>query len=83
MLSCSIGDRMDAAQALMIPLGFATAAIGAMILTRTLLATFFLFIYALTALILVSRHQGFFDLAILPFVALLLLCLPQAKYARR
>lgn len=83
LLRCSIGERMDAAQALMIPLGFATAAIGAMVLTRTLLAIFFLFIYALTALVLILCHQGFASPAVLPFVALLVLCLPMAGSARR
>lgn len=83
LLRCSVGDRMDAAQALMIPLGFATAAIGAMVLTRSLIAVFFLFIYAVTALILILSHQGFASPTVLPFVALVILCLPMARYARR
>ena len=83
LVRCSVGDRMDAARALMIPLGFATAVIGAMVLTRSLLAVFFLFIYAVTALILILAYQGFANPAALPFGTLLILCLPMARSSRR
>ena len=83
LVRCSVGERLDAAHALMIPLGFATAAIGAMTLTRTLLATFFLFVYSIVALIVGIRLHGAANPFLIPFILLLVLCLPQAKYARR
>jgi hypothetical protein len=82
MLSCSIGERLGSEQALMLPLGFATAAVGAIVLTRHLLGTFFLFIYALVVLVIGVRHHGVANPTLIPCIALILLCLPQAKYAR-
>lgn len=83
IVACGIAGRLDAAHALWIPIGMATAAIGAMVLTRTLLATFFLFIYALTALIIVICQQGFTTPIMIPFIVLLGICLPMAKFARK
>ena len=83
MLSCSLGGRLDAATSIRLPIGFTTAAVGGLVLSRTLLGTFFLFAYALTALILTIREGGLTDPWIIPFLLLLTLCLPMAKRARR
>lgn len=83
MVACSLGGRMLAAESLPLPLGLATAAVGGMVLTRTMLATFFLFIFSLTVIILGIRDHGIMNPALIPFAILILLCLPMAKYARR
>ena len=83
MVIFSLGGRMLAAESLPLPLGLATAAVGAMVLTRTKLATFFLFIFSLTVIILGIRDHGLVNPVLIPFVLLILLCLPMAKYARR
>src|SRR5690606_1829815 len=46
MLAAAVSGRLSSEAALPLPFGFTTAATGAMLLTRTPLAVFFLFIYA-------------------------------------
>lgn len=83
LLAYSFGDRYNSVEAPLIPLGLTTIVVGAMSLTRTLLSTFFLFVYALTALVIGIRHHGLAEPWLIPFVLLILLCLPQTKYGRR
>ena len=82
MVSCSFGGRLSAAESIFLPVGLTTAAVGGLVLTRSLLGTFFLFCFALTGLILAAREQGLVSLMLLPFVLLIVLCLPMAKHAR-
>ena len=83
MVVCSLGDRLGSAGSLPLPFAAALAAVGAMLLTRSLLATFFLFMFSLTVIIFGIRDHGVMNPVLLPFIVLILLCLPMAKYARR
>lgn len=82
MLSAALGGRLSSAEALPLPAGFTTAAVGAMLLTRTPLAVFFLFLFALAGLILALRLNGPLHPLPIGFVALLAYCLPLAKHAK-
>ncbi len=83
MVSCSFGGRLSASDSIQLPVGFTTAAVGGLVLSRSLLGTFFLFCFALTGLILAAREQGLLSPILLPFILLLAICLPMAKHARR
>jgi hypothetical protein len=82
MLSAALGGRLGSAEAFSLPLGFTAAAVGGMLLTRTPLAVFFLFLFALAGLILALRETGLQHPAPYLFAALLALCLPLAKRAK-
>lgn len=83
MLSCVTGGRLSAEQAQLLPFGFITVAVGAMLLTRSPISVFFLFLYAITLLILGIIHEGFLNPLNLAWLALLGLCLPLAKNAKK
>ena len=83
MLSCVLGGRLTPAEAFALPLGFATVAVGAMLLTRTAISVFFLFLYAMTAMIMGLIYEGFLTPQPLICLALLALCFPLAKHARK
>ncbi|MEO8614773.1 MAG: hypothetical protein ABI600_06500 [Luteolibacter sp.] len=83
MLSCALGGRLNSASSLPLPVGFTIAAVGGLVLTRTLLGTFFLFAFSITAIILTARERGLTDPLLIPFIVLLGLCLPMARHARR
>lgn len=83
MVSCSIGGRLSASNSIQLPIGFTTAAVGGLVLSRSLLGTFFLVCYVLTGLILTARERGLTDPMLIPFLVLLALCLPMARHARR
>lgn len=82
MLSAALGGRLDSAAALPLPVGFTTAAAGAMLLTRTPLAVFFFFIYAIAGLVLSIREFGWLHFLPAVFVILALACLPLARQAK-
>ncbi|MGJ8642848.1 MAG: hypothetical protein ACSHX9_05530 [Luteolibacter sp.] len=83
LVAYSFGGRFTAADSQLIPLGLTTVVVGAISLSRTLLSTFFLFVYAVTAVVLIIVEHGIAQPWLIPFVLLILLCLPQAKHARR
>lgn len=83
LIASSLGDRLDALGASPLPFSAALVAVGAMLLTRTLLATFFLFAFSVTVIGLGIRDYGLLNPVLLPFVVLIFLCIPMAKYARR
>lgn len=83
MLSCVLGGRLSPAQAMPLPFGFTTVATGAMLLTRSQIAVFFLFLYAVTLLVLGIVHDGLMSPLNLAWLTLLGLCLPLAKNARK
>lgn len=83
MLSCVFGGRLSAEETMALPFGFITIATGAMLLTRTTIAVFFLFLYALTLLVLGMVHHGVMHLPHLAWLLLLGLCLPLAKRSRK
>lgn len=82
MLSSALGGRLSSASALPLPVGFATAAVGGMVLTGTPLAVFFLALYALAGLVLSIHEAGFFHPAAALFAVLIACCLPLAKRAQ-
>lgn len=82
MLAAAVGGRLSSEAALPLPFGFTTAATGAMLLTRTPLAVFFLVIYATAVLIIAYREVGFLHPVPLIYVALIAYCLPLAKRAK-
>lgn len=82
MLSVALGGRLDSAAALPLPVGFTTAAAGAMLLTRTPLAVFFFLIYTLAGLVLSIREFGWLHFLPFVFVALAAYSLPLARHAR-
>lgn len=82
MLSVALGGRLDSAAAMPLPVGFTTAATGAMLLTRTPLAVFFLFIYTIAGLVLSIREFGWLHFLPAVFVILTLACLPLARRAK-
>lgn len=73
MLHAATGGRLGSAQSLHLPIGFTTAAIGGLLLSRSPIAVFFLFLYALTGLVLSLREVG--PSALIPWVYLFLLLL--------
>lgn len=79
MLSCVMGGRLNAAESIALPFGFITVAMGAMLLTRSAIAVFFLFLYATTNLILNLVHEGVTNPVNLIWIVLLALCLPLIK----
>lgn len=83
IIAYSLGGRFTAAGSELIPVALTTIVVGAMSLTRTLLSTFFLFAYAVTALVIVINQHGITEPWLIPFIALLALCVPQVKYASR
>lgn len=83
MVSCVIGGRLSAEESLPLPFGFITVATGAMLLTRTKIAVFFLFLYGATLLILNIVHEGVTQPYNLIWVALIAVCLPLAKIAKK
>lgn len=82
MLSAALGGRLDSTSSLPLPIGFTTAAIGAMVLTRTPLGVFFLFIYAVAMLVLTITGPGWLSVPFFIGVFLLALCLPLLKRAK-
>lgn len=82
MLSAAFGGRLGSAEAIPLPVGFTTAAVGGLLLTRTPIAVFFLFLFALTGMIFAFRETGLLHLVPYLFALLLGLCLPLAKQAR-
>ncbi len=82
MVAAAVGGRLSSEAALPLPFGFTTAATGAMLLTRTPLAVFFLFIYAVAVLIISSRDVGFLHPVPLLYFALISYCLPLARHAK-
>lgn len=82
MLSAALGGRLASGAALPLPAGFATAAVGGMVLTRTPLAVFFFVIYSLAGLVLTIRQTGFLHPVPFLFAALIACCLPLAKQAQ-
>jgi uncharacterized membrane protein YwaF len=82
MLSCAFGGRLSADQALPLPLGFTTAATGAMLLTRSPLAIFFLAIYSTALLGLGIHYAGLVNPATLTAIPLLVLCLPLRQHTK-
>lgn len=82
MLSAAIGGRLGSAGALPLPVGFATAATGGMVLTRTPLAVFFLAVHAVAGLVFSLRATGFIHPVPMLFAALIACCLPLAKHAK-
>lgn len=82
MLSAVLGGRLDSMSALPLPIGFTTAAIGGMLLTRTPLAVFFLFLYALAMLILTLTGSGWRSAPFFIALFLILFCLPLARQAK-
>ncbi len=82
MLSCVMGGRLSAAESIALPFGFITVAMGAMLLTRSAIAVFFLFLYATKNLILNLVHEGIIDPANLIWICLIALCLPLIKLAQ-
>ena len=83
MFSCVVGGRLSPEQALPLPFGFTTVAMGAMLLTRSAISVFFLFLYALTIMILGIIYDGFLSPQPLLCLALLALCFPLAKHAKK
>ena len=83
MLSCVTGGRLTAEQAQLLPFGFTTVAVGAMLLTRSLISVFFLFLYATTIMIMGIIHNGFLSPQPIICLALLALCFPLAKHAKK
>jgi len=82
MLSAAFGGRLGSDEAFPLPVGFTTAAVGGMLLTRSPLAVFFLFVFALAGTILALRETGLQHPVPYLFAALLALCLPLARQAR-
>lgn len=82
MLSAACGGRLGSAEAIPLPLGFTTAAVGGMLLTRTRIAVFFLFLFALAGMILGLRETSLLHPLPYLFALLLGLCLPLTKQAR-
>jgi len=82
MLSAALGGRLGSAEAVSLPIGFTTAAVGGMLLTRTPIAVFFLFLFAITGMILAILETGFIHPAPYLFALLLSLCLPLKQNAR-
>ncbi|MCB1129598.1 MAG: hypothetical protein KDN05_00615 [Verrucomicrobiae bacterium] len=82
MLAAAVSGRLSSEAALPLPFGFTTAATGAMLLTRTPLAVFFLFIYAAAVLVIACREVGFLHPVPLLYLALIGYCLPLAKHAK-
>ena len=82
MLSSSLSGRLASAAALPLPVGFATATVGGMVLTRTPIAVFFLAVYALAGLCLSLRETGFIHPVPILFTVLIACCLPLAKRAK-
>ena len=83
MLSCVTGGRLNSEQSQLLSFGFTTVAVGAMLLTRSAISVFFLFLYAATLLILGIIHNGFLNPTNLAWLVLLGLCLPLAKNAKK
>lgn len=82
MLSAALGGRLGSEAALPLPFGFTTAATGAMLLTRTPLAVFFLFIYATAVLVIACREVGCLHPVTVLYAALIAYCLPLARNAK-
>lgn len=82
MLSAAVGGRLSSEAALPLPVGFTTAAVGGLVLTRTPLGVFFLFIYALAMLILTLTGPGWRTAPFFISLALLALCFPLARHAK-
>lgn len=83
MISFSLGERLGSVASSSLSFAAALAAVGAMLLTRTLLSVFFLFIFSVVVVFFGIREYGILNPVVVPFVVLILLCLPMAKYARR
>ncbi len=83
MLTCVFGGRLDPQDAMALPFGFTTVAVGSMLLTRSAISVFFLFLYAVTILIMGIIHDGFLTPQPLICLVLLALCFPLAKHARK
>ena len=83
MVSCAVGGRLSPEEALLLPFGFTTVATGAMLLTRSQIAVFFLFLYAVTLLILGIIHDGAMAPLNLVWVVLLICCVPLANIAKK
>lgn len=81
MVMATLGGRLASADAFPLPVGFATAAVGGMVLTRTPLGVFFLAAYALAMLILGITGPGWTSVPCAIAVLLLTLCLPLARRA--
>ncbi len=83
MIAYSLGERLGSLASSSLSFGAALVAVGAMLLTRTLLSVFFLFIFSIFVLVFGIRDHGLLNPVLLPFIILILLCLPMAKRARR
>lgn len=83
MLSCVFGGRLSQAEAFSLPFGFITVAMGSMLLTRSAISVFFLFLYAVTIMIMGMIHDGFLTPKPLICLVLLGLCFPLAKNAKK
>jgi hypothetical protein len=82
MLTAVTGGRLGSNEAFPLPVGFTTAAVGGMLLTRTPLAVFFLAVFAIAGLILAPRETGWLHPVPALFAVLLACCLPLAKRAK-
>ncbi len=82
MLAAAVGGRLSSEAALPLPFGFTTAATGGMLLTRTPLAVFFLFIYAVAVLVIACREVSFLHPVPLLYLVLIAYCLPLLRHAK-
>ena len=83
MATYSLGERLGSDASSLLSFAAALAAVGAMLLTRTVLSVFFLFIFSVVVLFFGIRDHGILSPVVLPFVVLVFLCLPMLKHARR
>lgn len=83
MVAYSLGDRMGSVASSLLSFATALAAVGAMLLTRTVLSVFFLFVFSVVVLFFGIRDHGFLNPVVPPFIVLVFLCLPMVKHARR
>ncbi len=82
MFASSLGGRHSSVDAFPLPVGFTTAAVGGMLLTRTPLAVFFLLIFAISGLVLSIRECGLLHPLPALFAFLVGYCLPLVRRAK-
>ncbi|MCP5537110.1 MAG: hypothetical protein H7A51_12895 [Akkermansiaceae bacterium] len=83
MGTCIFGGRLSPGESFALPFGFVTVAVGAMLLTRSAISVFFLFLYAITILVINIVHGDFLNPLPVSCLILLGLCFPLAKNARK
>lgn len=82
MLGAAFGGRLGSDEAFLLPVGFTTAAVGGMLLTRTPLAVFFLLVFSLCGLVLSLRETGPVHLLPATFALLIVCCIPLSRHTR-